>query len=179
MVCGLTERKESSTFAFNTPSNELNWSEMTASFSSFHIKLELDQPSSLFSLFNKYCRASSWSVVTGSVQEVPHRHRVELWHNSKRVRSSNQASNSTHLHSKLVKCWTLGGERERVRVYIYVIHVHTRSSCASAEAHRAAHRARLLSRSLWFRRLRLLSLSSGVSLARLSRSCCLRRSSLV
>ena len=76
----------------------------------------------------------------------------------------------------LVKCWALGGERERVRVYI---HVHTRSSCASAEAHRAAHRARLLSRSLWFRRLRLLSLSSGVSLARLSRSCCLRRSSLV
>ena len=29
-----------------------------------------------------------------------------------------------------------------------IIHVHTRSSCASAEAHRAAHRARLLSRSL-------------------------------
>ena len=27
----------------------------------------------------------------------------------------------------LVKCWTLGGERERVRVYIYVyVHVHTR-----------------------------------------------------
>ena len=83
-----------------------------------------------------------------------------------------------HIHV-LVKCWTLGGERERVRVYIYVIHVHTRSSCASAEAHRAAYRARLLSRSLWFRRLRLLSISSGVSLARLSRSCCLRRSSLV
>ena len=41
----------------------------------------------------------------------------------------------------LVKCWTLGGERERVRVYIrirIIIHVHTRSSCASAEAHRAA-----------------------------------------
>ena len=41
MVCGLMERKESSTFAFNTLSNKLNWSEMTASFSSFHVKLGL------------------------------------------------------------------------------------------------------------------------------------------
>ena len=38
----------------------------------------------------------------------------------------------------LVKCWTLGGERERVRVYIYV-YVYIRAQAAQAQKHIAQH----------------------------------------